>query len=170
MLRNFIKIIVTILLIVLLNHCGQKSYSLEDVEGMVKTVNSNLHGLKGKKYEWASKKAYSDVSAYFPLPGFMLLNEKIRFRTGGDSFNLYYFKNGVLVYYRERKQTFLKTDGTHWQKVLTFLDLYLDQNGNVVGVENIEGKKKVDLKGAQLTDILTHSNELYTIVNPEDSN
>ena len=170
MFKTFLKVAAAIVFIIILNFCGQKNYSLDEVKGIIKTVNDNLHGLKEKDYEWASKKAYSKIKAFYPLKGYTLLNERIRFRSGGDSFNLYYFKDGNLVFFKERKLTFKKTYRNKLRRVLSSLDLYLDQYGNVVGLENMADKKKADLEGSQVTDILSHANEIYAISNPKKKN
>ena len=170
MFKTFLKVAAAIVFIIILNFCGQKNYSLDEVKGIIKTVNDNLHGLQETDYEWASKKAYSKIKAFYPLKGYTLLNERIRFRSGGDSFNLYYFKDGNLLFFKERKLTFKETNRGKLRRVLSTLDLYLDQYGNVVGFENVTDKKKVDLEGSQVTDIISHAHEIYAVAKPKKSN
>lgn len=170
MTKKILKIFSLIVITVLLSYCGQKKYSLEEVKAIVQKADANMHGLQETNYEWASKRAYSNIRAYYPLPGYIFLNEKIKFRTGGDSYNHYYFKNGNLVYYKERKLTFKKDKHNRWRRVLSSLDLYLNQDGNVVGFDNMEDKKSADLKSEQVKELLHHAGELYALTKPENLN
>jgi len=170
MIQNILKIFSLIVITVLLSFCGQKKYSLEDVKAIVQKADANMHGLEETNFEWASKRAYSHIRAYYPLPGYIFLNEKINFRTGGDSYNHYYFKDGNLVYYKERKLTFKKDQRNNWRRVLSSLDLYLNQDGNVVGYDNVEDKKVADLKSEQVEETLHHARELYSITKPKKLN
>ena len=90
-------------LILLLISCGKQEYTEKGISEIVKRTDSLLTILAGQKYDWASAKAYSTVTAYYPEPDIIFLNEDLTSRKAAEAFNLYYFKDGHLIHFIGKK-------------------------------------------------------------------
>ncbi|MCH9028817.1 MAG: hypothetical protein IH819_04215, partial [Bacteroidetes bacterium] len=139
-------------------------YSQEDIDAIVEKTNSKLKDFTPIQYQWASKNAYSQIKALYPYPDIIFLNETYKFRSGGDSFNLYYFKDGALIYFKESKLQSIRDSNNKLRKILSKLILYLNQDGSVVKYYKNYDKKKADLEGSDVDRILSHAKELYNKV------
>ncbi|MCZ6701956.1 MAG: hypothetical protein O6940_02820, partial [Ignavibacteria bacterium] len=126
------RIIAFVLLLFIITSCNVNKYSQEDIDTIVKKTDSKLKNFTPVQYQWASRSAYSEIKALYPYPDIIFLNENYRFRSGGDSFNLYYFKDGALIYFKERKLQSIQDNNNKLRKVLSKLILYLNQDGSVV--------------------------------------
>ncbi len=155
------RIIAFVLLLFIISSCNVNKYSQEDIDTIVKKTDSKLKTITPVEYQWASKSAYSEIKALYPFPDIIFLNENYRFRSGGDSFNLYYFKDGALIYFKERKLQAIRDSNNKMRKVLSKLILYLDQDGSVVKYYKNYDKKKAGLEGTDVDRILSHAKELY---------
>jgi len=158
------RIIAFVLLLFIISSCNVNKYSQEDIDTIVQKTSRKLKDVKPTHYQWASKSAYSEIKALYPYPDIIFLNETYKFRSGGDSFNLYYFKDGALIYYKESKLQNVQGDNSKLRNVLSKLILYLNQDGSVVTYYKNFDKKKVDLDGSDVDRILSHAKELYNKV------
>ena len=161
----FVSIIVLYFFLII--SCGGKEYTEEGIIEIVQRTNSLLAKLDGQRYDWASSKAYSRIMAYYPEPDIIFLNEKLTYRKPGDSFNLYYFKNGNLIHFIGKKLMYINVNDSKMKKELTNLTLYLDPDGDVISYNKILNNKSVSLVDSELDDILSHSVELYGLVGDE---
>lgn len=153
-----------VLLLFIISSCNVNKYSQEDIDTIVKNTSSKLKNLTPVQYQWASKQAYSEIKAFYPDPDIIFLNENYRFRSGGDSFNLYYFNDGALIYFKESKLQSIRDSNNKVRKVLSKLILYLNQDGTVVTyIKNVD-KKKAELEGSDVDRVLSHAEELYNKV------
>jgi len=155
------RIIAFVLLLFIITSCNVNKYSQEDIDTIVKKTDSKLKNFTPVQYQWASRSAYSEIKALYPYPDIIFLNENYRFRSGGDSFNLYYFKDGALIYFKERKLQSIQDNNNKLRKVLSKLILYLNQDGSVVTYYKNYDKKKAELEGSDVDRILSHAKELY---------
>ena len=158
------RIILIVLLLFIVSSCNVNKYSQEDIDAIVKKTSSKLKDFTPVQYQWASRSAYSEIKALYPYPDIIFLNENYRFRSGGDSFNLYYYKDGALIYYKESKLKFIRDSNNKLSSVLSKLILYLNQDGTVVTYNKMENKKNADLEGSEVDRILSHAKELYNKV------
>jgi len=155
------RIIPFVLLLFIISSCNVNKYSQEDIDTIVQKTSRKLKDVNPTHYQWASKSAYSEIKAFYPDPDIIFLNETYKFRSGGDSFNLYYFKDGALIYYKESKLQNVQGDNSKLRNILSKLILYLNQDGSVVTYYKNFDKKKVDLDGSDVDRILSHAKELY---------
>jgi hypothetical protein len=144
--------------------CGGKEYTEEGIVEIVEKTDSILATLAGQRYDWASAKAYSNLMAYYPEPDIIFLNENLTYRKPGDSFNIYYFKNGSLIHFIGKKLMYINVTDSKMKKELTSLTLYLDPDGDVISYYKILNKQVVSLLDSELEEILSHSKELYSLV------
>ena len=158
------RIISFALLLFIISSCNVNKYSQEDIDAIVEKTNSKLKDFTPTQYQWASKSAYSKIKALYPDPDIIFLNETFKFRSGGDSFNLYYFKDGALIYFKESKLKTMQDSNNKLRKVLSKLILYLNRDGSVVKYYKNFDKKKADLEGSDVDRILSHAKELYSKV------
>ena len=158
------KIISFVLFLFIVSSCNVNKYSQEDIDAIVEKTNNKLKDFTPKQYQWASKSAYSQIKALYPDPDIIFLNETYKFRSGGDSFNLYYFKDGALIYFKESKLQSIRDSNNKLRKILSKLILYLNQDGSVVKYYKNYDKKKADLEGSDVDRILSHAKELYNKV------
>ena len=158
------RIISFALLLFIISSCNVNKYSQEDIDAIVEKTNSKLKDFTPTQYKWASKSAYSKIKALYPDPDIIFLNETYKFRSGGDSFNLYYFKDGALIYFKESKLKTMQDSNNKLRKVLSKLILYLNRDGSVVKYYKNFDKKKADLEGSDVDRILSHAKELYSKV------
>ncbi len=158
------RIISFALLLFTISSCNVNKYSQEDIDAIVEKTNSKLKDFTPTQYQWASKSAYSKIKALYPDPDIIFLNETYKFRLGGDSFNLYYFKDGALIYFKESKLKTMQDSNNKLRKVLSKLILYLNQDGSVVKYYKNFDKKKADLEESDVDRILSHAKELYNKV------
>ncbi len=158
------RIIAFVLLLFIISSCNVNKYSQEDIDTIVQKTNSKLKDFTPTHYQWASKSAYSEIKALYPDPDIIFLNETYKFRSGGDSFNLYYYKDGALIYYKESKLQSFRDSNNKLSSALSKLILYLNQDGSVVTYYKNFNKKKADLEGSDVDRILSHATELYNKV------
>jgi outer membrane lipoprotein-sorting protein len=158
------RIIAFVLLLFVVSACNVNKYSKEDIDAIVEKTDNKLKDFTPTHYQWASKQAYSEIKALYPEPDMIFLNETYKFRSGGDSFNLYYFKDGALIYFKESKLQTMQYGDNKLRKVLSKLILYLNQDGSVVEYYKNFDKKKADLEGSDVDRILSHAKELYNKV------
>ena len=102
--------------------------------------------------------------AYYPTPDIIFLNEKLTYRKPGNSFNIYYVKNGSLIHFIGKKFRYLYGADSKMKKELTTLTLYLDPDGDVISYSKVLNKELVSLDDSELDEILSHSKELYSLV------
>jgi hypothetical protein len=161
------KILFTLFIVLcsfLIISCGGKEYTEEGIVEIVEKTDSILTTLAGQRYDWASAKAYSSLMAYYPEPDIIFLNEDLTYRKPGDSFNLYYYKNGSLIHFIGKKLLYSNVTGTKMKKELTSLTLYLDPDGDVISYDKKLNNQVASLLDSELEEILSHSKELYSLV------
>ena len=73
-MKKFSFIILTFLILIIVS-CNREEYTEKSISEIVKRTDSLLVNLAGQKYDWASAKAYSTVTAYYPEPDIIFLNE-----------------------------------------------------------------------------------------------
>ena len=75
MKMNKILILTFTSLLFLLISCSREEYTDEQINEIVQRTDSLLVKLAGQKYDWASAKAYSTVTAYYPETDIIFLND-----------------------------------------------------------------------------------------------
>jgi hypothetical protein len=161
------KILLKILIVFssfLIITCGGKEQTEEGIVQIVERTDSILASLAGQRYEWASAKAYSTLTAYYPEPNMIFINEKLTYRKPSNSFNRYYIKDGNLIQFIGKKLSYKKVTDLKMNKELSDLTLYLDPDGDVISYNRYVNKKVVSLDDSELEEILSHSKELYNLV------
>ena len=144
--------------------CGGQEYTEEGIVEIVEKTDSLLAKLAGQKYDWASATGYSAVMAYYPEPDIIFINENLIYRKPGNSFNRYYFKNGSLIYFIEKKLMYLQESKSKLRKELSSLTLYLDPDGDIISYNKILNNQLVHLNDSELAEILSHAEELRKLV------
>ena len=158
----FISIFILCLFIII--SCGDQEYTKDEIIDIVEKTDSLMAKLTGEKFDWASATAYSTVIAYYPQPDIIFINENLTYRKPGNSFNRYYFKNGSLIYFIEKKLMYLKASESKLKKELSSLTLYLDPDGKVISYVNTLNNQLVKFNNSELAEILSHGEELYNLV------
>ncbi len=123
-----------------------------------------LANLAGQKYDWASAKAYSTVTAYYPEPDIIFVNEDLTYRKAAEAFNLYYFKDGHLIHFIGKKLDYYSKNKKDIKKQLTKLNLNLESDGDVISYHKIVNGELSSLDDSDLEEVLTHAEELYKLV------
>jgi hypothetical protein len=151
-------------LILLLISCGKKDYTEKSISEIVKRTDSLLTNLAGQKYDWASAKAYSTLTAYYPEPDIIFLNEDLTYRQAAEAFNLYYYNDGHLIHFIGKKLEYFPKKVKGIKKQLTKLNLNLESDGDVISYHKIVNGELSSLDDSELEDVLTHAKELYNLV------
>ena len=163
-----INFLIIALLILFIFSCGKQEYTEKNISEIVQRTDSLNTNLAGQKYDWASAKAYSTILAYYPEPDIIFLNEKLKYRRGAEAFNLYYYKDGHLVNFKEKKLEYFPKNLKNIKKQLTKLKLNLDSDGDVISYQKIVNGELLSLDDSELEDILTHAKELYNLVGDKE--
>ena len=155
-------------LILLLISCSKQEYTEKSISKIVQRTDSLLTNLAGQKYDWASAKAYSTVTAYYPEPDIIFLNEDLTYRKAAEAFNLYYYKDGHLIHFIGKKLEYFYTDVEDKKKQLTKLMLNLDSDGDVISYHKIVNGELSSLDDSELEEALAHAKELYSLVGDKE--
>ncbi len=161
---NKIFLLIFISLIFFLTSCGKQENTEKEISEIVQRTDSLLINLAGQKYDWASAKAYSTILAFYPEPDIIFLNEKLKYRRAAEAFNLYYYKDGHLIHFREKKLEYFPKNIRNTKKQITKLKLNLDSDGDVISYQKIVNGELLNLDDSELEEVLTHAEELYKLV------
>jgi hypothetical protein len=148
--------------------CDREEYTDKSISEVVLRTDSLLVDLTGQKYDWASAKAYSTVSAYYPEPDIIFLNEDLTYRRAAKAVNLYYFKDGHLIHFIGKKLEYFTENIKKTKKQLTKLNLNLDSDGDVISYHKIINGELSSLDESESEDILLHAEELYKLVSNKE--
>lgn len=168
MTMNKILILTFTSLILFLFSCGKQEYTEKGINEIKQKTDSLLTNLAGQKYDWASAKAYSRVSAYYPEPDIIFLNEDLTYRKPAEAFNLYYYKDGNLIHFIGKKMEYITKNVKKVKKQLTKLTLNLESDGDVISYYKIVNGEQSSLDDSDLEEVLTHSEELYKLVGDKE--
>jgi hypothetical protein len=161
---NKINFIIIALLILFIFSCSKQEYTEKGISKIVQRTDSLLANLAGQKYDWASAKAYSTVTAYYPEPDIIFVNEDLTYRKAAEAFNLYYFKDGHLIHFIGKKLDYYSKNKKDLKKQLTKLNLNLESDGDVISYHKIVNGELSSLDDSDLEEVLTHAEELYKLV------
>jgi hypothetical protein len=156
-------IILTFLILIILS-CNREEYTEKSINEIVQKTDSLLTNLAGQKYDWASAKAYSTVTAYYPEPDIIFLNEDLTYRKPAEAFNLYYYKDAHLIHFIGKKLDYFTKDKNNLKKHLTKLNLNLESDGDVISYHKIVNGELSSLDDSDLEEVLSHAEELYKLV------
>jgi hypothetical protein len=159
-----INSIIIALLILFIFSCSKQEYTEKGISKIVQRTDSLLANLAGQKYDWASAKAYSTVTAYYPEPDIIFVNEDLTYRKAAEAFNLYYFKDGHLIHFIGKKLDYYSKNKKDLKKQLTKLNLNLESDGDVISYHKIVNGELSSLDDSDLEEVLTHAEELYKLV------
>jgi len=148
--------------------CNKEEYTDKSISEIVKRTDSLLVNLAGQKYDWASAKAYSTVTAYYPEHDIIFLNEDLTYRKAAEAFNLYYYKDGHLIHFIGKKMEYLTENKKKIKKQLTKLNLNLESDGDVISYHKIVNGELSSLDDSDLDEISTHAEELYKLVGDKE--
>jgi len=160
--------VILIFLILIIVSCGKEEYTDKSIGEIVQRTDSLLANLSGQKYDWASAKAYSKVSAYYPEPDIIFLNEDLTYRKPAEAFNLYYYKDGRLIHFIGKKMEYITTNVKKVKKQLTKLTLNLESDGDVISYHKIVNGELSSLDDSDVEEVLTHSEELYKLIGDKE--
>ena len=155
-------------LIFFLISCGKQEYTDKGISEIIQRTDSLLINLAGQKYDWASEKAYSTILAFYPEPDIIFLNEKLKYRRAAEAFNLYYYKDGHLIHFREKKLEYFPKNIRNTKKQITKLRLNLESDGDVISYQKIVNGELLNLDDSELEEVLTHAEELYKLVGDKE--
>lgn len=144
--------------------CNREEYTEKGINEIVQKTDSLLTNLAGQKYDWASAKAYSTVTAYYPEPDIIFLNEDLTYRIPAEAFNLYYYKDAHLIHFIGKKLDYFTKDKNNLKKHLTKLNLNLESDGDVISYHKIVNGELSSLDDSDLEEVLSHAEELYKLV------
>jgi hypothetical protein len=162
---SFFSLTILILFIV---SCGRVEYTDKSINEIVQRTDSLLVNLAGQKYDWASAKAYSTVTAYYPESDIIFLNENLTRRKPAEAFNLYYYKDSHLIHFIGKKLEYFTKDKNNVKKQLTKLNLNLESDGDVISYQKIVNGELVSLDDSDLEEVLTHAEELYKLIGDKE--
>jgi hypothetical protein len=162
-MKKFSFIILTFLILFTVS-CNREEYTDKSISEVVLRTDSLLVDLTGQKYDWASAIAYSTVSAYYPEPDIIFLNEDLTYRKAAKAFNLYYYKDGHLIHFIGKKMEYITEKVKKVKKQLTKLNLNLESDGDVISYHKIVNGELSSLDDSDLEEVLTHAEELYKMV------
>lgn len=153
------SILITFIFILLFFSCGRKEYTEKGIMEIKKEIDSLLHKPEAEeRFDWGSAEAYSNFRAYFHKSKLIFINEDYRYRNGGDSFNLYYFKDGNMLYLIAKELQYKP------KKLSKNIEMMVDPDGNVLAYECIVGGQRSGLSSEELKKIIQHAKELEKIV------
>ena len=162
-MKKFSFIILTFLILIIVS-CNREEYTDKSINEIVQKTDSLLTNLAGQKYDWASAKAYSTVTAYYPEPDIIFINEDLTYRKPAEAFNLYYYKDGHLIHFIGKKLDYFTKDKNNLKKQLTKLNLNLESDGDVISYHKIVNGELSSLDDSDLEEVLSHAEELYKLV------
>ena len=162
-MKKFSFIILTFLILIIVS-CNREEYTEKSINEIVQKTDSLLTNLAGQKYDWASAKAYSTVTAYYPEPDIIFLNEDLTYRKPAEAFNLYYYKDAHLIHFIGKKLDYFTKDKNNLKKHLTKLNLNLESDGDVISYHKIVNGELSSLDDSDLEEVLSHAKELYKLV------
>ena len=166
-MKKFSFIILTFLILIIVS-CNREEYTEKSISEIVKRTDSLLVNLAGQKYDWASAKAYSTVTAYYPEPDIIFLNEDLTYRKPAEAFNLYYYKDAHLIHFIGKKLDYFTKDKNNLKKQLTKLNLNLESDGDVISYHKIVNGELSSLDDSDLEEVLSHAEELYKLVGDKE--
>jgi hypothetical protein len=153
------QLILIALLLLIISSCGRKEYTEQGILEIKAEIDSLLR--KPETYEqfnWGSASAYSNFTAYFHNYRLIFINEDYRHRKGGNSFNLYYYKDGKLLYFIGRELVYTP------RKQTKSISMLVDPDEDVVYYEKILGGNRASLEKEETKAIITHAMQLNDIV------
>jgi len=159
-----ISFIILTFIILITVSCNREEYTDKSISEIVQKTDSLLTNLAGQKYDWASAKEYSTVTAYYPKPDIIFLNEDLTYRRAAEAFNLYYYKDGHLIHFIGKKMEYITKNVKKVKKKLTKLKLNLESDGDVISYHKIVNGELSSLDDSDVEEVLTHSAELYKLV------
>ena len=166
-MKKFSFIILTFLILIIVS-CNKEEYTEKSINEIVQKTDSLLTNLAGQKYDWASAKAYSTVTAYYPEPDIIFLNEDLTYRKPAEAFNLYYYKDAHLIHFIGKKLDYFTKDKNNLKKHLTKLNLNLESDGDVISYHKIVNGELSSLDDSDLEEVLSHAKELYKLVGDKE--
>ena len=166
-MKKFSFIILTFLILIIVS-CNKEEYTEKSINEIVQKTDSLLTNLAGQKYDWASAKAYSTVTAYYPEPDIIFLNEDLTYRKPAEAFNLYYYKDAHLIHFIGKKMEYITKKVKKVKKQLTKLNLNLESDGDVISYHKIVNGELSSLDDSDLEEVLSHAKELYKLVGDKE--
>ena len=162
-MKKFSFIILTFLILIIVS-CNREEYTEKSINEIVQKTDSLLTNLAGQKYDWASAKAYSTITAYYPEPDIIFINEDLTYRKPAEAFNLYYYKDAHLIHFIGKKMEYITKNVKKVKKQLTKLNLNLESDGDVISYHKIVNGELSSLDDSDLEEVLSHAEELYKLV------
>jgi len=151
--------LITAIIVITVDSCGRKEYTEEGIIEIKQQIDSLLYNAKGKKFDWGSGKAFSYFMAYFDNSNELIfINEDYRYRKPDKAFNLYYFKDGNMIYYIGSE---MKNNPAKQQMNLT---MSVNPDGNVIVYEKVVNGERENLSSDEAEEIVNHAGELRDIV------
>lgn len=159
----FISFIILITLSILTN-CGRKEYTEKGIEEIKQEIDSILYTAEPHMFDWGSSKAYSNFRAYFNNSHLIFINEDYHYRKPGEAFNRYYYKDGKMIFFIGKQQTYFGDGNGKQKKELQNLTMYVDPDENVISYNKIVNGKRLSLDQEEAEQIINHANEIRTVV------
>ena len=158
------QLVLIALSLIILSSCGRKEYTEKGILEIKKEIDSLLHNPEAEEhFNWGSAGAYSNFRAYFQNSKLIFINEDYRYRKGGEKFNLYYYKDGNVLYYIGRELTYVP------KKQSISIEMMIDPDGNVLSYENVANGVRSNLSSEDLNSIIEHAIALEKIVSERSS-
>ena len=153
-----------ILILLLLLSCGRKEYTEKGILEIKTEIDSLLYKPEAEKhFDWGSAEAYSTFWAYFHDSKMIFINEDFHNRKRGEAFNLYYFKDGNMLYFISKEINYLPG------KQAKNIEMMVDPNGNVIAYDKVVNGQRMGLSSEESNEIIQHAIELAKIVSERSS-
>jgi hypothetical protein len=162
-MKNLFKIFLFLFLVLLVLSCSKKEYTEDGIKQICNNIDSLLHHVVGEPFEWGSGKAYSTFNAFFHDSNLIFINEKLKYRDGGEAMNWYYIYNNSMIQFVEKKIE-IRKEGKSSKKSLLDLTAQITPSGDVLNYDKIFDGKREELTGEESKWIYNHSKELIEIV------
>jgi len=154
------KFLLLLFPLLILVSCGKK-YTEEEIQQIVNETDKKVEKLAGQHFDWGDRKAYSTLTAFYPDPDVIFVRENLRYRKHGEAVNIYYFKDGNLVYYVGKELVYNHEKSAKLRKALTHLTLYLNPDGDVIKHEKTINFQEAPLEDSDVENVLEHAEEIY---------
>lgn len=152
-------ITLSISILIILFSCGRKEYTEKGILEIKEEIDSLLYNLQGEKnFDWGSAEAYSYFRAYFHNSKLIFINEDFHYRQPGEAFNLYYFKDGNMIYFIGKEIIYTPN------KQFRNIEMMVDPDENVIAYEKIVNGQRLGLESEESDFIISHAKELRDIV------
>lgn len=163
-MKIFNVILFLALLVLSFSNCSKREYTEEGIREISAQIDSLLHNVTAEEFDWGSADAFSYYTAYFSGKELVFLNEKLKYRDGGDSFNRYYIYNNNAIQYIEKKLKYYKDEAGKDHKAVVSITALITPSGDILMYDKIENGQREKLTGDESEWIYNHSKELIDIV------